>query len=221
MNDLQRRLDGVADEATPGDAGPHTDEDTVVGDLRRGRKALRRQRLRLATGPVLGAVAIAAVGYGVAVDRPGPVELPVAGGEQPGVQLVTYAQEVSGYEVAAVPEGWDVETATPWFLVIAPVGGVDEDVTEGQTSFVGKLVVMLRSVDESGTPAGDVIAVGDGTGYLDRANAAPFAAVLKYTDAADNEVVVQFPPALGWKEAEMAAFADGVVVTSAATPGHG
>jgi hypothetical protein len=122
-------------------------------------------------------------------------------------------QPPAGYEVAALPEGWEIQGATPSHMTIAPEGFGSQDPSD----FVGKLVVMLRSVDDVGTPAGDPVPVGDGTGYL---NAGDIGDVLTF-EQAGNDVQVQVPPSLGWSVDDIVEFALGVQVTSDAVPSRG
>jgi hypothetical protein len=213
MNDVSNLLDRAAADASP------VADDLIAADLARGRRALRQRRVARMAGPVAGAAVVAAVGGGLLVVDRGPVDLPVAG-QQAGVELVSFSAHVPGYEVAAIPDGWAVETATRAHLVIAPAGGVpapDEDHGE----FIGKLVVALRSPDATGTPAGVAVDVGGGQGYLDTNGAAPFAQALTYVDSAGNQVVVQVPPSLGWDAEQTTAFAEGVTVTADARPARG
>lgn len=123
------------------------------------------------------------------------------------MQLAAYqGQQPSGYEVAALPAGWEVQGATPSHMTIAPEGLSDQD----PSNFVGKLIVMLRSVDDFGTPAGDPVPVGDGTGYL---NPGDIGAVLTF-EQGGNDLQVQVPPSLGWSVDDIVEFALGVQVTS-------
>lgn len=211
MDDVRSLLERAAGPVAP------VDDQTLDTDLARGRRALRRHRVRLVASPVLGAMVIAAVGYGVLAGDVPATDTPVAGAdeEEVAVQLVTFTGEVSGYEVAAVPDGWTVQGATPGYMTIAPKGADDTD----PSSFVGKLLVALRSVDETGTPAGEQVTVGGKTGHIDRTHAGT--TVLIYTDRGGQEVRIQVPHQLGWGNEDVIAFAEGVVVTGAAVPGRG
>lgn len=203
MNDLRTLLDRAAEPSTV--ASP-----TVDADVARGRRAMRRHRVTRTAIPALAIVAVAAIG--IAVAEPGTTDLPVADAE--GVELLAYqGQQPSGYEVEALPDGWTIQGALPAHLTIAPAGFANQDPRD----FEGKLIVALRSPDEFGTPAGDAVAVGDGTGYFRQD---PFADVLVF-EVDGRDVQVQVPPSLGWSVEEVVEFALGVEVTSDAVPARG
>src|SRR5215475_5971780 len=108
-------------------------------DVVRGRRLLRRRRLSAAGG----VLAAAAVGAMVPVILGTGGAAPVAGGpaSHPAVSttpvqkshrsiaLVAFTgDQVPGYTVAEVPEGWVIQGGTPFALVIAPKGGSDTNV---------------------------------------------------------------------------------------------
>jgi hypothetical protein len=217
MTDLRDVLDSAA-----GDAASPT-PDVVADDVRRGRRALVRQRYaRAGAGLLLTGAAVAA---GVLVipelvTRPAQtqVAVPGAGGAggsvQPaGVALVPFDAGAHPKPISPglVPDGWSV-TGTEFALVIAPAGS-----TISPDDFRGKLVVMVSpdqtaargatSIDVAGTPG--TVSVESGT------------QILIYTPDGGRQVVVQAPAALGWDDATLARFAAAVTVSADAQAGRG
>jgi hypothetical protein len=213
-------------------------DEVVAADLARGRRRLRR-RAAARAGAGVAVVAVVAGGLAVVTDegRVEPIATtvpstgPAATGAPSGaatphsssppqrfapVRLVAYTgEQPSGYVVAYVPKGWEIQGANPFRLTIAPIGSKDRN----PDGFVGKLVVMLQSADATGEPVGRQIAVGDGTGYLNDTDAT--ADVLTFQDDKGHWVQVQVPPRLAWSDAEIGRFAAGVEVTGDAEPGRG
>jgi hypothetical protein len=222
MNDIKGLLDRAAgDVRTP----PGAAED----DLLRGRRALRRHRARELAMPLgLATVFGTVVAVGARPDAtpqqqhavvqsplPTTVRPSSAPGSAPSVRLVAYTgEQPSGYRVAYVPDGWEIQGADPFAMTIAPIGFADQH----PASFVGKLVVMLRSADDTGTPAGTPRRVGKGTGYLNRTEGI---VVLTYQDSAQHWIQLQVPPSLHWSDDDVAAFGAGVEITRDAAPGRG
>ncbi|HEX8002974.1 MAG TPA: hypothetical protein VF519_09805 [Mycobacteriales bacterium] len=224
MTDLRSTLSRVAGDPLP-------DARAVDEDLARGRRALRHRR----TAQGAGALVLVTAAAGVAVTSRGPgaprvtaaptATLPSTAPPTTtaptrsvdGVRLVAFkGSQPSGYEVAYVPQGWEIQAAYPVAMVIAPIGFKDQE----QYSFEGKLVVMLRSASDTGEPVGDPIRVGHGTGFLNR-QAGLGILVLTYRDTKGHWVQVQVPPSLHWSDDEIGRFAAGVVVTSDAQAGLG
>jgi hypothetical protein len=222
VNDIKALLDVAAGH----DTTAQVSTSTADHDLLRGRRALRRQHARnlalpLGLATVFGAVLVTGDQLGSpppsqhAVLRsplatPPPRINPIG-----GVRLVAYAgQQPSGYRVAYVPEGWEIQGANPFAMTIAPVGFADQH----PDSFVGKLVVMLQSRDATGTPQGDQVQVGHGTGYLSHQEGI---VVLTYQDDAKHWIQLQVPPTLHWADKDVAKFGAGVEVTRDAEPGRG
>jgi hypothetical protein len=216
MTDLRDVLDSAA-----GDAASPT-PDVVADDVRRGRRALVRQRYARAGAGLL--LTGAAVVSGIAlvpqlVDEPAQtqVAVPGAGGsqtdQQAGVALVPAAGQDKGaaFSAALVPAGWRVD-GSDFALTIAPPG-----LATGPDDFVGKLVVML-SPDQ--TPAADArpLRVGGADGTV---SAESGTTILVYTPAGGQQVVVQAPAALGWDDATLARFAESVAIGPAAQAGRG
>jgi hypothetical protein len=218
VNDIHDLLDHAAGDV---DLSPRSADD----DLLRGRRALRRRRARLTATPLALVTAGATViTLGQRPDVP-PTRHAVLHSPIPAqhprinpiiaVRLVAYTgQQPSGYRVAYVPDGWEIQGANPFAMTIAPVGFADQQ----PDSFVGKLLVMLRSTDDTGTPAGSARPVGTGTGYLNHTEGI---VVLTYQDAAKHWIQLQVPPSLHGSDDDVAKFGAGVEITRDAVPGRG
>ena len=227
MNDIKELLDRTARsvEVTP-------PAETVEADLRRGRAALARQRRgRAIRFSVAGTVAAAAlVGTTIVAgnlggtDRTtGPAPSPRIGATQGSgpdrrtpVRLVAYhGDQLEGFIVDQVPEGWYLQGSNAFGLTVAPLGD-----TTSPDDFVGKLVVMLLSSSApQKLPEGDPVKVGDNDGVV---TPGPPADTLTYQDDAGHFVQIQaWREALGWTNEQLASFAEGVQVTSHAQPGVG
>ncbi|MDQ1713472.1 MAG: hypothetical protein QOE45_2922 [Frankiaceae bacterium] len=200
-------------------------EETVAADLARGRRGVRRRAARRAAGSLVTAAVVVA-GVGVARSEPTHRPAPNATVAAPTPKasptrlaartLVAYTgAQPSGYRVAYVPKGWEIQGANELRMTIAPIGTTDRD----PDAFEGKLVVMLQSSSATGQPAGTPVKVGNGTGYLNRAEAPT--AVLTFQDSKRHWVVVQVPSLLGWSDGEIARFGAGVEITRNAAPGLG
>ena len=219
MTDLRTLLSYAADEIEPAPG-------TVDADLVRGRRALRRRHAQRTAAPLLlvtaGAAAFAVM-QGTDPARPplhavlhSPLPVPrITAPAATGIRLVAYTgQQPSGYRVAYVPAGWEVQGANAFAMTIAPKGFADQQ----PDSFVGKLLVMLQSSDAPATPEGTPRPVGTGTGYLRHTEGI---VVLTYQDSAKHWVQLQVPPTLHWSDDDVAAFAAGVEVTKDAVAGRG
>jgi hypothetical protein len=219
MTDLRDVLDSAA-----GDTASPT-PDVVAADVRRGRRALVRQRYaRTGAGLLLTGAAVAA---GVLVipqlgTEPAQTHVAVAvpgaggagGSAQPAaVALVPFDQGAHPKPISPglVPEGWSV-SGSEFALVIAPAGS-----TTSPDDFRGKLVVTVSpdqtaasgatSVDVAGTRG--TVSVESGT------------QILIYTPDGGRQVVVQAPAALGWDDATLARFGAAVTVSADAQAGRG
>ena len=206
---------------------PPTDE-TVEADVRRGRAALSERRRRRAVQTAVAApiVAVALVGAGIAIgghgdegattsgSSVGQTHGPATGGS---VRLVAYeGEQLQGFVVDQVPEGWYLQGSNPFSLTIAPVGD-----TSSPDGFEGKLVVMLQSssVPHRLPQRGDPVTVGGNDGVISHG---PPADLLTYDDGNGHIVQVQaWTSALGWTDEQLVAFAEGVHVTADAQAGIG
>jgi hypothetical protein len=207
-------------------------------DLARGRRRLRRRRGAGAAG-VLAAVAIGAIvpvalhSGGPSAGRPSAARPAAArpsaavrhGSVAKTVALVAWTgSEPPGYSVSWMPKGWVVQGGDATVLTIAPAHFHDTSMY----SFIGKLVVMLQSVDVHGAPSpapGVTLQpqpVNGHPGYYSPATGSSAGLEsLTYQLADGRWVVVQAPTTLGWDGAELAKFAGGVRVLANAHGGHG
>ena len=217
MTNVRDVLDSAAGDA----AGPKPD--VVADDVRRGRRALVRQRYaRAGAGLLLTGAAVAA---GVLVipqlgDEPAQTQIAVPGAGGAGGSTQPASVALVPFDAGAhpkpispglVPDGWSV-TGSEFALVIAPAGS-----TTSPDDFQGKLVVMVSpdqtvapgatSIDVAGTPG--TVSVESGT------------QILLFTPDGDRQVVVQAPAALGWDDATLARFAATVTVSADAQAGRG
>jgi hypothetical protein len=226
MSDIKELLDQTARsvEVTPS-------EETVEADLRRGRAALaRRRRGRAIRLSVAGTAAAALVGTTIVAgnlgrtdETTGPATSPSIGVNQgsgpdrgTSVRLVAYdGEQLDGFTVDQVPEGWYLQGSNAFSLTIAPQGD-----TTSPDDFVGKLAVMLLSSSApQKLPEGDPVKVGDNDGVV---TPGPPADTLTYEDGAGHFVQIQaWTAPLGWTNEQLASFAEGVQVTSQAQPGVG
>jgi len=207
MSEIKQLLDRTARsvEVTPS-------PETVDADVRRGRAALgRRRRGRVIRLSIVGTVAAALVGsiivapnQGFGPDRATPVRLVAYHGEQ-----------LEGFIVDRVPEGWYLQGSNAFRLTIAPQG----DITSPD-SFLGKLVVMLLSSSvPQELPEGEPVKVGEYDGVVTHTREAD---TLTYEDGARHLVQVQaWRSALEWTNEQLARFAEGVQVTADAQAGVG
>jgi hypothetical protein len=132
------------------------------------------------------------------------------------VRLVAYeGEQLQGFIVDRVPEGWYLQGSNPYSLTIAPAGD-----TMSPDSFIGKLVVMLLSSSvHQKLPDGEPVQVGGENGIVTCGNEAD---ILTYDDGAGHLVQVQARrSALGWSNEQLARFAEGVQVTAHAQAGVG
>ncbi|PZS27194.1 MAG: hypothetical protein DLM59_16850 [Pseudonocardiales bacterium] len=220
MTDLHTMLTRAG---RPGAAVPN---DVVDADVARGQRALTRRRMRRG-GTRVALVAAAAVGAIVLVNQPGApsAQAPPAAGraartvvppQARPIKLVDYTgRQPDGYTVDSVPAGWEIQGVNDFVLTIGAVGDPDKNVD----SFVGKLVVMLASTDETPLTTGTRVVVGAGTGLVSRDD--PATALLSFRDAAGHWIDVQVPAALHWTDAQIGAFGGAVHVNATAQPGHG
>ena len=202
----------LTDELAELSARPVTDptDATVQGDLQRARAALRRRRRATTAGVAIGA-ALATAGALTFAAHPGSSGHSHAPTK---IRLVAYSgEQLPGFTVSEVPEGYVLQGATPNSLDIAePADDSSVD------AFVGKLVVMLQSSsvkhpDTSGTP----VTVNGHPGYLRPGSPAT---VLEYTDGT-HDIVIQQWQNIGLTDDQLVEFASGVTVTAAARAGVG
>ena len=223
MSDIEELLDRTARSV---DVTPRAE--IVEADLRRGRAALaRRRRGRAVWFPVAGIAVVAALvgatvvagDLGGTTETIGPKVGPTQGPAPDNgttVRLVAYhGEQLEGFTVDQVPEGWYLQGSNSFRLTIAPQG----DATSPD-DFVGKLVVMLLSSSApQKLPDGQPVKVGEHDGVV---SPGPPADTLTYEDGAGNLVQIQaWRSSLGWTNEQLADFAEGVQVTSDAQAGVG
>jgi hypothetical protein len=222
MMELHDRLDRLAGPDAPVTASQ------VEADLARGRRALRRRRTvkGAATGVFAVAAATAALTYGTA-SRPAapPAAAPPASAPQSSVPrpavarttLVAYhGEQPKGYTIDKVPAGWEIQGVDPSVLTIAPVGDKDKD----PHVWVGKIAIMLQSLDEKGTPAGTALKVAGKPGVL-IAGDEPHSRSLYVMQPNGINLIVQIWDARGWSDDAIVEFAAGIHVLASAQQGRG
>ena len=205
MDDIITRLADLRENETT------TASDAVVtDDVRRGRRALGRRRVRI--GVAASAVTLLAAGA-LTAGLTGSSTATRTSLDSRSIKLVDYTgTQPHGFEVAQVPDGWVLKDSTPDYLDIA----VPSDNTDGSV-FINKLVVMLESVDETGAPQGTAVTVNGHSGAISEQDGVK---TLRYSDGA-HRVEIQAWSNLHWSDDQLVQFADGVTVTSAAVPGRG
>ncbi|GID63410.1 hypothetical protein Acy02nite_12910 [Actinoplanes cyaneus] len=210
-------------------------------DLARGRTALRRRRLvQGATGSAFAVAAVAAAFVFTTTSGPATGTGPLAGGTKPAAtattatsgsfSLVAYTgKQPAGFSIDKVPAGWEVQGISESALTLAPKGAKPRNSAEPQgneadtdpNSFVGKVVVMLQSADEQGTPAGEKVKVGDATGTLVKKQGDTDGRTLYLPQANGINVQVQVWDGIGWSADEIVSFAEGIHVNPNAKQGRG
>ena len=220
MNTLKDLLELALEDVQ--EAEPGADP---AGDVRRGRQMLRRRRLAGASG--LAAAVAAAVllpvllGHGTGGtaatsgrNRPSASATPTVNRNR-SIALVAYTgDQPPGYQVAEVPTGWVIQGGNQFALVIGPQGDPDTNIG----SFVGKLVVMLKSRDAAAPTTGESDPVNGHPGFL---TVQGDVQILIFQRADGRWVVIQAPTLLGWDAAQISQFASGVQVLGNAEPSRG
>ena len=225
MMDLHQGLSRIA-----GSAGDPT-TDQIEADLARGRRALRRRRTLQAGGG--SAFAVAAVAAAVVFATAGPPTTatppPLAQGTSSAgttapaeatstIKLVGYTgEQPEGYTLDKVPSGWEIQGVDAYVLTLAPENARNKDLDV----FEGKVVVMLQSVDDNSTPAGDKVDVGGNPGVITKAEGQTTGWTLYADLPSGPRLVVQVWDGLGWDKADVVEFAQGIHVNADAKPGHG
>jgi hypothetical protein len=184
----------------------------VDADVRRGRAALaRRRRGRMIRLSIGGTVAAAFVGSTVLAANQGS-------GPEEGtpIRLVAYhGEQLEGFIVNQVPDGWYLQGSNAFRLTIAPQGD-----STSPDSFSGKLVVMLLSSSApQRLPEGEPVRVGEHDGVVTHS---PEADTLTYGDGTGHLIQVQaWRSPLQWTNEQLTRFAEGVQVTADAHAGVG
>ncbi|GLW27189.1 hypothetical protein Areg01_01300 [Actinoplanes regularis] len=218
-------------------AGEPAEPTTVQADadLARGRAALRRRRgLRGAAGSAL-VVAVAAAAFAFTTTGTPTGSVPTAGGAPTATtadsfRLVAYTgEQPAGFSVDKVPAGWEVQGITEYSLVLGPIGAQPRNSADPQgdvadtdpDSFVGKVAVMLQSVDEKGTPEGETVKVGDQKGILVKKEGDEDGRTLYVPQQNGVNLQIQVWDGIGWSADEIAQFAAGIHVNPNAKQGRG
>lgn len=190
-----------------GTSQPPTD-DVVRRDLVRGRAAVRRRRFRRGVSGLGAAAAVAVTAVAITAGQPSPGPAPT------GLDLVAYTgDQLPGFTVGKVPEGFVLQGANPYSLDIARPDDHSEI-----NDYRGKLVVMLQSKDQTTIPAGKAVEVNGHPGTISTFD--PAAAQLYYSDGS-HQIVVQSDSSLGLTDEELVEFAASVTVTAEAEAGVG
>jgi hypothetical protein len=245
MMDLRSGLDQIA-----GPAQEPTDGQ-LDADIARGRRALRRRRtMQAAAGSAFAAVAVVAAVSFTATHSGSTAPAYTAEGAPAAtassapvtgkLELVAYkGKQPAGFTVDKVPDGWFIQNSDEGSLVIAPEDPstpVDNPYNgpKGQPrvepsvpplddphSFVGKIVVMLQSKDQSAPEGGRKVKVGEADGVLVGDPAGSDATTLWIEQPNDIYAQVQFWQKIGLTGDQMVEFGAGVHVHKDAVQGVG
>jgi hypothetical protein len=224
-------------------AGAPAEPTTVQADadLARGRGALRRRRaLQAATGSAFAIVVAAAAIAFTSTGTP-TTSTPQAGGTTAVTSTTTAAgaaafalvaytgEQPAGFSVDKVPAGWNVQGITEFSLVLGPDGAKPHNSADPQDdtadtdpdSFVGKVAVMLQSVDEKGTPAGEKVQVGGMKGVLVKKEGSKDGRTLYVPQPSGVNLQVQVWDGIGWSADQIVEFTEGIHVNPNAKQGRG
>jgi hypothetical protein len=217
--------DGLARIAGP-EAEPTREQ--VVADLARGQRALRRRRtLQTAAGSVFAVAAVAAaVIAGTGGSPAGTPSTPQAGGDRPatgspqtiGTKLVAYqGEQPKGFTLDKVPDGWELQGADDYGIVIAPKGFKDKN----PNSFAGKILAQLQEFAPNEELKGKEVTVNGSTGLLTKMLDQTDGSALFVKLGEGRWLVIQVWDGLGWGEKEVLEFASGIHVDENAKITHG
>lgn len=145
MTDLHDLLDRAA--------GTDDSTDHLSGDLRRGRRALRRRRTTHTATALAGVAAVGALGYALAPRGPSTgneVPRPSASGSAPAAEsspptstaqltLVASNEQTAAFRFGRLPKGWQVWEEDSSFVQITE-GGAD-----GGQNWLDDLIVMYEA----------------------------------------------------------------------------
>jgi hypothetical protein len=221
--DLHDRLSTIA-----GPAGA-TSAEQADADVARGRRALRRRRAFRSAGASAFAVAAlaAAVTYGARGDSAPPAPTTnaapatadtKAGPAGAATRLVAYqGEQPKGFTIDKVPAGWEIQGVNQAVLTIAPTNAKDKN----PDSFVDKIAIMLQSKDDTSTPTGTAVKVGDKPGVINVGLGTDHGKNLWVKEPNGIWLLVQIWDAGGWSDAAMVEFGDGIHVLPGAVQGRG
>ena len=116
-----------------------------------------------------------------------------------------------------MPAGWEVQGVNAAALTIAPVGLADKN----PDSFVDKIAIMLQSKDDTSTPTGTAVKVGDKPGVINVGLGTDHGKNLWVKQPNGIWMLVQIWDARGWTNAAMVEFGTGIHVLPGAVQGRG
>jgi hypothetical protein len=211
MTDLRTLLADAAGPVVPTAPG------TVDDDLDRGRRALRRHRLRTrATRGVLAAAVVAAVAVGGSTVLGSPA--PPAASPAAGLELAAYTgDQPAGFDLATAPAGWVVRTSDPGSFVLAPPDAPPPSGPAGAVSYVDAVAVSL-SADVAPDFAASTLTVGDRPAVWQVADDGTRTVYVERDDAA---LTVQVWAGLPLTDEQVVELAAGITVTPDAVPSFG
>ncbi|HEX5089969.1 MAG TPA: hypothetical protein VFV89_19330 [Nocardioides sp.] len=208
MNDLNALLERAA--------GPATAPFDAYADLTRAQRALSRTRRRRRA---LGLAGVAAAGVvGVGIERfsgQGDLATDRTAASDPTVPTATPAPPdvtAGPYTFPALPDGWEVQSARPQVVTIAPVGFPDQQ----PLSFLGKLVIGY----DQNPPSGEKVQRDGRTFWVNDGGDTAIVSARTRPGEPDGEVTVQFPTA-AFSTDDMITFLAGVHVGPGAEPALG
>jgi hypothetical protein len=206
LHDRLDRIAGPAADPTPAQAD---------ADLTRARRALTRRRAvqKLSVSAVAAVALAGAVTWGV-----GPDAAPVRPAPVAATKLVAYqGEQPQGFTIDKVPAGWEIQGGGLGNLTIAPAGIADQH----PDSFVGKIAIMLQSVDDTSTPTGTSLQVGGKPAILNTSDGDGDVRNLWVQQPDGVWMQVQIWDGSDWTQPELVEFADGIHVQPGAQRGHG
>ncbi|NMO56699.1 hypothetical protein HH310_36690 [Actinoplanes sp. TBRC 11911] len=209
MMDLHERLSRIA-----GAAGD-TSAEQADADVKRGRRALRHRRAARGAGAsvFVAAALVAAVTYGTST-----LSQPASTPTIASAHLVAYqGEQPKGFTIDKVPASWVVQGVDAGVLTIAPVDAADKN----PNVFLGKIAIMLQSVDDHSTPTGKALTVASKPGVISEAEGTGYGKNLWVKQPNGIWMQVQVWDARGWTEADLVEFAGGIHVLKDAVQGRG
>ena len=193
MMDLHEHLDRIAGPA----ATPTTAQ--ADADLTRGRRALARRHAvqKLGAGAVAVVALAGAVTWGTAGRTPAADLAPPVAQQVAATRLVAYeGKQPQGFTIDKVPAGWEIQGGGPGNLTIAPEGIADQE----PDSFIGKIAIMLQSVDDNSTPEGTALTVGGRPAVINVAGGVEFGKNLWVRQPDGVWMLVQMWDTRGWTQ---------------------
>lgn len=209
MNNITERLGAIAHQPTT-----YIADAVVSGDLRRGRAALKRNRIRGVAGGALAVAAVAivaAVGIGSILSTAPSDEAKASQHPSTPMRLVAYTgTQLPGFTVAQVPDGFVLQSAKDDALIIGRVGG-ETDSTPTMTSYVDKIAVTLQSKAGSTSSDGLPVTVNGHAGTISTPNGG--GRWLEYNDGS-HDIVVQVWKSIHLTDTQLVRFAEGITVSA-------